>query len=215
MAFCKHVVTINAYSGLPKDIYQNTFHTNGTAAALAQAITFAGRLQTFYNSVPTGGSSRLSSYMSGALNSATVKVATYNMDEPSPRPPVAIAPLTWTIASGSRNMPTEVALCLSYQGVKVPGQLQSRRRGRVYIGPFTEAANSGTATTKAVPSALLISDLAKAGKQLAAASDGACDWVVYSTVSGDKVVVSDGWVDNAWDIQRRRGELPTARTVFP
>jgi hypothetical protein len=39
-------------------------------------------------------------------------------------------------------------------------------------------------------------------------------WAVYSTVNATGVEVTNGWVENAWDTQRRRGRIATVRTVF-
>jgi len=41
---------------------------------------------------------------------------------------------------------------------------------------------------------------------------GGWDWVVYSPTNGNTVNVDNGWVDNAFDTQRRRGLAVTART---
>jgi hypothetical protein len=38
--------------------------------------------------------------------------------------------------------------------------------------------------------------------------------VLYSRTSGSSVLIDNGWVDNAPDIQRRRGIDPSARTTF-
>jgi len=48
----------------------------------------------------------------------------------------------------------------------------------------------------------------------AMAADANNDWIVYSTVDQAGHEVIGGWVDNAWDIQRRRGELSTSRLTF-
>jgi hypothetical protein len=37
---------------------------------------------------------------------------------------------------------------------------------------------------------------------------------VWSPSNGDAVPVTDGWVDNAWDTQRRRGIDRTARSTW-
>jgi hypothetical protein len=40
-------------------------------------------------------------------------------------------------------------------------------------------------------------------------------WIVVSEVAGlNDVIVTNGWVDNAFDIQRRRGVTPTSRSTF-
>ena len=62
--------------------------------------------------------------------------------------------------------------------------------------------------------------IAQAGEDLLTASLAAADWhwVVYSTVqpAGQRTAdVVNGWVDDAFDIQRRRGLAANSRQVFP
>jgi hypothetical protein len=40
-------------------------------------------------------------------------------------------------------------------------------------------------------------------------------WVTVSPTAGTSGVVTDGWVDNAWDTQRSRGAAPTMRIDWP
>ena len=37
---------------------------------------------------------------------------------------------------------------------------------------------------------------------------------VWSVANNDLVLANDGWVDNSWDTQRRRGLDTTARTTW-
>jgi hypothetical protein len=48
----------------------------------------------------------------------------------------------------------------------------------------------------------------------AAIASASWDWVVYSPTDDAYHEVANGWVDNAWDTQRRRGYKPTSRTTF-
>jgi len=61
-----------------------------------------------------------------------------------------------------------------------------------------------------------VDKLRGAATYLKGASDAAADWtwVVYSTVDNAMYPVDNGWVDNSWDTQRRRGVKPTARYTF-
>jgi hypothetical protein len=46
-------------------------------------------------------------------------------------------------------------------------------------------------------------------------AQGQWKWAVYSTVNMTGVNVAAGWVENAFDTQRRRGRIATIRSVFP
>lgn len=111
------------------------------------------------------------------------------------------------------ELPNENAICLSFQGARSAGLPQARRRGRVYLGPWGTTAN-----TAGRPTAALVTQIATAATTLqtaAAAVATAGGLAVWSTVDQAPVIVDDGWIDNAWDTQRRRGLLYTARTLWP
>lgn len=136
----------------------------------------------------------------------------YAMDDPEPRAPIEEG--TWNFTSGLSGtaLPAEVAICLSFQGDKISGVPQSRRRGRIYFGPLnTGAVSSGR------PSSSLITAVVLAGQGLldaGQASLGDWNWAVYSGVNGGTADVTNGWCDNEFDTQRRRGRAWTSRTTF-
>jgi len=117
------------------------------------------------------------------------------------------------VAPSATALPSEVALVLSFQGVRAAGFPQNRRRGRIYIGPCSASINSN-----ARPSGAAIGQLATAGatfkSNIEAVTGGAHSWSIWSPTSGEGVHVDNGWVDNAWDTQRRRGVAVTSRTTF-
>jgi len=141
------------------------------------------------------------------------EVKYYDLEQsPPPNYPTAIEVFNLTTAPTAATLPTEVACCLSMQGQKVPGLVQRRRRGRIYIGPLSTAAS-----TLGRPSTTLQSTLASACQSLAtalAAADEPGNLAIWSEVDGDAVPVTDGWIDNAFDTQRRRGVQTTSRTTF-
>jgi hypothetical protein len=122
-------------------------------------------------------------------------------------------------------LPNEVALCLSYQAVAISGESQARRRGRIFFGPLCNTANTLSATGECRPSAALVTALCGAATLLATpAATAAGDlvhWAVYSpttdlteTIDDAFQDVDNGWVDNSFDTQRRRGRDATARTTW-
>lgn len=99
----------------------------------------------------------------------------------------------------------------SFQGARTSGSVQARRRGRIYIGPLKT-----TTSTNGRPNSTAITTLATASSALGIDLNAVADttWCVWSPTSGTAVPITDGWVDNAFDTQRRRGWDPTSRTTY-
>lgn len=116
---------------------------------------------------------------------------------------------TYTYAYTGTSGPTEVALCLSYATVTNWDATTARRRGRIFLGPITAAF-----TNVPRPGATLIDATLALGQALydvGPANEGS--WQIYSTTDAVATDIASISVDNAWDTQRRRGLVPTARTV--
>lgn len=122
---------------------------------------------------------------------------------------------TFNLASAPSTdpLPSEVSLVMSFQGSRQAGFPQSRRRGRIYFGPIRAVGSAGGR-----PTAPLIAALALAGttfkSNVAAITGGTHNWTVWSHADQLGVVITNGWVDNAFDTQRRRGVGVTSRTTF-
>lgn len=161
-------------------------------------------LQTFYGSVKP--------YLSTLLSTGTHEFKWYDLEDPEPRAPVDET--TWSFASGLSGtpLPPEVAITLSYQAAKISGQPQARRRGRIFLGPFSTAV---VGTSGRVDSSV-VTAISNAGSTLLLASNAATDWTwgQYSTFSTGLASVANGWVDNEFDTQRRRGRPATTRDPF-
>lgn len=197
--------TLNPVSGVAADAAVNVWHFL-TDEEVATPALVEGALTDFYNGVRAAISPSIK--RTGGL---TLKF--YDLADPQPRVPFRETLLNITNTSVPLYaLPAENSLCLSFQGQRVSGESQARRRGRIYLGPL---GYSG-AEDWARPSAGLISLLATAGDTLLAASDAQLhwNWAVWSTVNAEMTVVTDGWVDNAWDTQRRRGLEYTSRSTF-
>jgi hypothetical protein len=67
-------------------------------------------------------------------------------------------------------------------------------------------------TTSARPTSAVRNRVAELVPILAGLGGLDVDWVVYSRVTDTARKVTNWWVDDAWDIQRRRGLRPTTRT---
>jgi hypothetical protein len=142
------------------------------------------------------------------------KAKFYDMTDAEPRVPWKESVFTFTGAFGATTLPTECCIAMSFQGDPISGVEQRRRRGRIYLGPLFSGAVSTTngLLTPAVTS-LVVTQMTA----LEAASTAAASWtwgVISNTPSLNFVRATSGWVDNAVDIQRRRGYDATLRTVW-
>lgn len=203
MANVKCTVSLQMVSGIAADKSVNVFHFISDKVPATNAAILTA-LQAFYNQIGTkfGGSV--------AQNGHTVQM--YDLADPQPRAPFYSTTFGLTSAPTGNSLPQEVALCLSFQGNRVSGESQARRRGRVYIGPFS----SSQVDSSGRPVSALVSSLVTAGAGLLAAANAAPEWQwgIWSTVDNEMVTVTNGWVDNAFDTQRRRGLDPTTRTTW-
>lgn len=196
-------VTLEHDSALPEDRSVNTFSAHiADLDVPANLASWHSALNTFYQAVDQ--------YFSASFSGlGTIK--SYNRADPSPRVPVLSTDIT--ITPGALSLPSEVAIVMSFQAVRLAGAPQARRRGRIYLGPLTSNAYD-TATGR--PADLATTAIQAAGDALVTASKatGAWQWQVWSEVNGSGASVDNGWVDNAFDTQRRRGLRPTSRKLF-
>ncbi len=214
MPIIRAQVTLPHDNGLPEDASTNTFHFRVPAPVTPVATaSIALRLLGFYDNASTAGGGRLSEWMSTLINLAGARLRMYNLDDVMPRAPVYDQPMTFIGSTASTTLPSEVALVLTFQGLKVSGLPQARRRGRIYFGPLSDgAADQNTGR----PRPLLLDALTNRAAALAEGNNdpGDIQWVVRSTVAQSVVDVADGWVDDAFDTQRRRGPAATFRQLW-
>lgn len=207
---------LQGLSGLPEDRFVNTFHFDtevhgapGPTFAIA-AATIRDRLRDFFDLTITPGGNAIYSFMP-RLFEEVVTVKVYNLADPEPREPITSTYIPNNITLGT-SLPNEVACCASfYSGVNSP-----RTRGRVYIGPLKASAATAVQGEPSIPSAGLQATVAAAAARLAS-FDTNPGWVTLSKAIPNVLatgLVTNGWVDNAWDTQRRRGNDATARTVW-
>lgn len=208
-------------TGLPEDKVVNTFYFEGdfSAATEAAALVCIGRLKTFYGAV----AQYLSTLVTGVVN-----FKAYDLEQSEPRAPIATDTVTLT-GLQTADFPAEIAVCCSFQGTPASGENQRRRRGRIYLGP----TNS---TTRGAIVGGDVTVLASARTNITAAMNTMADqqspkWAVFSPTEAGPPLgtngaytanqlgeafndVTNGWVDDRYDIQRRRGAKATTRTTF-
>lgn len=210
-----HVVLPNK-NNLAEDAFVNGFHFTGVSSAEAMTTEIFARLASFYEDTAVGAPRPLNQWMSTEINFPGARLKIYDWDDPKPRAPIFDESLGLVQGTPveSLALPGEVALCLSYAGPIESGGHPARRRGRVYIGPLNTGCTAPTPNASARPAGQLITTMAAAGEALADASTSGCSWVVWSTVNSSATVITRGWVDNAFDTQRRRGVRPSGRTTW-
>lgn len=209
--------TIPWFTGLPTDVVTNTFHFDWGGTLPPDTPDFAlitNVLANFYETIfPGSGQITMASY----ADPAGFRVRIYNLDDAPPRVPLSDinTPLVVEHATQTLTVP-ETAICLSYHAALISGTNPRRRRGRIYIGALGAWGETGTDASFPAPHAQLIANLADAGESiLSGLSESDWTWVVYSTVNQEGYPVVGGWIDNAADTQRRRGNAPTVRTTWP
>lgn len=221
------VVKFPQISGIPKDAAQNTFSWIMPGSLLLTDMTeIHSAIQEFYNTA-VGAGNPLASYISDSISRASnaVTMTTYAIPALGGHlgAPVDIATFTLATSVGTSQLPSELAVCLSFHGdytglVEFAGgtRPRARTRGRIYLGPLSTAILTETrdATThREAVNAQLRTDLAGAAARLRDRT--ASQWAVWSrTTIGACFPVVGGWVDDAFDVQRRRGEAAIARTTF-
>lgn len=193
--------TLLPTSNLASDNVVNAWSFNtSTAKNLVEAGQIQTALDNFY--------SALSAYRSSKLTGQMI-IRMYDRADASPRVPWFVVQVA--IGTDVSTLPLEVALVLSFKAANVSGQPAARRRGRVYIGPLSAGASS----TDGVPVTGLVTALGLQAQNLRVASDSASwSWVVWSQADQAAREVFEGWIDNDFDTQRRRGRVATARTLW-
>lgn len=180
----------------------NTWHftTNDVDFEIESGV-FVAALNELYDAVYGESNGAANCYVW-----ANTMARCYDLSTPTPRVPVEIG-MPITASAVSTLVPSEAACVLSYAADPTPGIPAGRQRGRIYfggLGPFWDSASAVDAWPTISPTAItalgsaanaLIDDLTVTGVR----------WVVHSRVAGADFEVTHGWIDNAWDTQRRRG----------
>jgi hypothetical protein len=198
------MVTLVNDAGMAEDSIVNTWHFDAstTAEAARDALT------NFYN--PASGT-KVSQWFSNRISRSNTKntIKVYDLDDPEPREATTYGLSLAPASSTTNDLPHEVALCLSYYH----DRNLKRQRGRIYLGPFHHGAvTTGTSTADVRPSQTMVDSIKLAAEILI--DDIPANWVVYSPTDNVGRTVTNGWIDNSWDTQRRRGASPTVRTQF-
>lgn len=211
-------LVLQGATDLPEDRFVNAlaFNQPGVQSAHSEfADDVQGVFNAFFNNTHTGATGPIVSHIAGWVTGGEIRV--YDLRQAPPREP-EIRPLTVNF-NATTGLPAEVALCSSLVAIRnLP-----RQRGRFYFGPLANNAGvitTGSATDDARPSATVIANLVAATEFLAGPHSllvGAGDDYLLAIISQvDQTIrcVTGGWVDNAFDTQRRRGAQANDRTLW-
>jgi len=197
-------VILHTADAVPENYISNSWAFNGIALG-TDDTAMVTLMKDFYDDLTA---STLSSTI--AQNGHDVKLS--QLPGAVPNYPYFEGTFNLAAAPSGTPLPTECAIALSFQGTRDAGQPQARRRGRVFLGPWSTTAN-----TAGRPAAAVLTSIANAATTLKASAAIISDtdgWCVWSVADQAMVAVDNGWIDNAWDTQRRRGLVYTSRTTF-
>lgn len=223
MALYRATLVLPYLSGLPEDVATNTawFASTEPDAPGFDMSEITARWKAAVDSMHLGAGpiSGANSAWASSLAGSEGHVSILRMVEPTPRDPY-VFPCTFTARTSGSNLPSEVSLCGSFRAVNISGVPNARRRGRLYIGPFSSAALNASGVSR--PNSSLEAAVERFIEALSTPvlEDGeAITHRVYSSLETSSwpegAEVNTGWVDNEWDTQRRRGNRSTGRNTFP
>lgn len=200
-----------ATSNIARDNISNTFCFFAAKAFGYEWDNALDMVEDLYCTTAPDSTAALGAYINSTIK-RQARLQAYVIEDSPPRAPVLEREITLPTQATGTQLPAEVAVTCSFQGTRQSGSSQARRRGRIFLGP-TVALNSGSTTTV---SETMVNNIAAQFTEMKAASDASVDyqWRIWSPTDGSSVLVDNGWIDNAWDTQRRRGPRATSRTVW-
>lgn len=209
--------TIPYYTLIPEDVVTNVWHFDWAGAGapvLSDYNALRDIVASFYEDTFSNlGAASMAPWMRPAFS--TIKI--FDLTDPPPRVPVYTNTVPLTVQQGATGtIPTETAVVLSYHAQFTSGIANASRRGRIYVGGLGQTISTGDASNFPVPGATFRGTLATAaGNVLVNAPVVDWTWVVWSRTLNASAPVIGGWIDNAADTQRRRGQGASTRTLWP
>lgn len=207
-------------TNLPRDVAINTFWFASNSLSNADIRSaWDTPLQSFYNDLGEDQADKIGALLSNVIQRNACRIEWYN--GLTPGPPFHITSFTLVpTETTTTDLPLQIALVASFYSVLASstGEILPRpsRSGRVFVGPWTILAVNPTQTSGTpTPAPGVVSDLAIAAATLA--GNGASEtswWAVWSRKLNAASPITNGWVDNRWDTQRRRDEDATSRQVW-
>lgn len=227
---------------LTLDGFSNDFVYSSSTGAVSDVggPQLSGFINNFYNTLASGATARLITYMAQSLNkSAPMSYTCYNitghLDGSAHGAPIwqNTQPLTNPVnSSATTAIPEGVAAVLSFRrdygtdvefirdsAGKVIGRPRGQDRGRIFFGPLDPTALARQATTlRCTLSNPFMTDIGKAWDSISTFSDSAsaawhlAQWSRKKASAADIVQV---WIDDRPDYQRRRSDQSVIRSTLP
>jgi len=197
-------------SGRPDDVFTNSWHFKASGFPVTDYDNVRDMLSDFYTGLYDAQADSVCSQFTNQYMTGFWDLNLYDLTQSIPRVPVYTDSGYVSLADVD-GLPSQDAIVLSFQAQRYAGLPQNRRRNRVYIGPFhKDAALDGLVKGE------VVEDMLFAAKGLINASHASTNWgwAVYSPFLDEWYPPTDGWVDNGWDIQRRRKKAATQRGTF-
>jgi flavin-binding protein dodecin len=191
-------------SGLPEDVFINNWYFRNDGIAESPNGAISRVLNDFYT-LATPNAVIVGAQMSTIVKDA-FEFRFYDLGQAPPRTRNTIQARNLP-GRASTPYPAEVALVSSfYAGSNVP-----RRRGRHYLGPLSAGTSGGGVDPR--PASNILVAIKDAAVRVASTTENV-SWVQVSQMDQMASVVTGGWVDNAYDTQRRRGTKASTRTSW-
>lgn len=195
MSFYKAQIIVPMDTTLPRDVTVVTPHFNcsgGTPTAQALADNLAAKVKTWI----------------GTVVPVTVKI--YDATGLPPHYPLATTSQDSASPVLVSTVPREVALCLSYYSV----QNVRRQRGRLYLPATWCIKSGGSSGVVQRPTAAIYGAALNFGTNVLKAQTAiGAQWGFWSERDNQFRAVTNYWVDDEWDTQRRRGLRSTLRVT--
>jgi len=223
------MVIFTAQTGHPKDNTVNTFHfTTPTASGEvdSQAVfdALVASVKDFFDTGATGpsGGAVLNpprAFFTSVAITPTVTIKVYRCETEIALGLSAEPLYTTTFNLGAMDAgapyPAEVAVCASFRHAPTdPAYPAASQRGRIYIGNLSSTQAGGVTGGRCYVGSGFRDVLCGQMKKLAAVTTAGIDWVVWSHKLAQAFPITAGWVDDAFDTQRRRGEDAATRTLW-
>lgn len=219
--------TMHKVSQIPEDAVVTTWYFGSYTLAAADLFTKAhGLVSAFWNTAVPAVGQNIAHFLSPTISRqpAALTYDGYNAhawESLVLGPPFAtVTDALDPISAGTEPGVDEVACVLSYhsslaglgEGSEAGPRPRARHRGRLYIGPLDHARCVSSNTTNTVFLPNFTQCISEAALRLMQNAGG--DWCQFSRTERSARQVTGGFVDNAPDIQRRRGIKATLRNVW-
>lgn len=192
------VLAVARFSRSGGDVVQNTFVFRRDIATGTGFTEIRNRLDELYMGVPGTGLQPVKQFLSNLVTGLTYYMRQTDLARGEAGTEVPSA--TFTVPNGTNTrMPPELAVCGSY---RAGSPYTKRRRGRIYLGPLSGLAHD---TTTGRITADCRNSLRESMRKLA--SESAANpmrWVIASRVGNSASLITEGYVDEHFDVQRRR-----------